>query len=771
MPLKSLIYFLFNKEKAPLYEDEVGNIQEGDPATYQRPDGQLAKLQHSPEGWKDTLIRYARNITYWGMFRDYTVPLKFVKDGANILKNRMWLYGVEAICYIGILRFDRLTTPYNYEDYYLSEINFTKYKQTQTGVTVEALQGGLTKVYKANETTVYEMGIQTDTEHVNIITDGGKFDFTRTFTMMQDQKAIDTDTYWLGLIQTAYEGNPGNDVSWKDVFFGSTSVYPNEDWLGRFDVVQDILIEGKIRIEYKQNITVIVRAEDNDGQTSGGTTQYNLVNQAGNTNDIKDLLISQAISMPAGHRLHIRHTMFNPVNTGHHYTILSGEIKISYAYRFQTTYTRALYPYRLIDQIVRKMSDNQFWAVSSWLEPKKDIVITSQDALRKIDGAIIKTTPMDFFTSVRTLPADASGGGAGLTFEDDKLRIERFDYFFQDEEIMDLGEVKNAELSVAEDLMFNTIKVGQEPNEYQDANGRDEPNQSQLWNTPITRIIKELSLISKYRKDSLGVDQARTNFENKTTTDNKSDNDTFFLHVETDPTPIEVTVSFVAAGNYMIAPLALNFTVGEVINLSGTANNNGAQTVVSLDVVGGGRKVELSAAVVDEANVLATLDFVDHPYFNLARPAYTAITGIPHPDEAFNVELSPKKALLSNGSMIHSCIDLMDDKLIKFQTADKNKELSTTLAGVTVTEKEDIQIGSLAARKFRPYYINFITKLPQATLAQIQAKPYGWVRFTVQGEEFKAYLFDGGFKPATLDAQTWKTLSYKDNDLTKFSLL
>ncbi len=35
-------------------------------------------LQYSPDGWKDQLVNYARNETYYGIFRSYTIPLQFV---------------------------------------------------------------------------------------------------------------------------------------------------------------------------------------------------------------------------------------------------------------------------------------------------------------------------------------------------------------------------------------------------------------------------------------------------------------------------------------------------------------------------------------------------------------------------------------------------------------------------------------------------------------------------------------------------------------------
>ena len=106
--------------------DDFGHVLEASD-DYFKPDGQPARLSYSPDGWKDTLVKYTRNIYYMGLLRDYTVPMKFTGDGAAILKNRMYTEGVESVTYLGIAKLDRTGLPYNYYNWYLSEINFAKY--------------------------------------------------------------------------------------------------------------------------------------------------------------------------------------------------------------------------------------------------------------------------------------------------------------------------------------------------------------------------------------------------------------------------------------------------------------------------------------------------------------------------------------------------------------------------------------------------------------------------------------------------------------------
>jgi hypothetical protein len=102
---KGFLYYLFSKNKLPLYVDKF--VQEGD-QNYNKLTGEPAHLQYAPDGWKDTLVKYARNIKYWGLFRDFTVPMKFVGDGAKILRDQMGKFGIESVVTLGIAKLDRL---------------------------------------------------------------------------------------------------------------------------------------------------------------------------------------------------------------------------------------------------------------------------------------------------------------------------------------------------------------------------------------------------------------------------------------------------------------------------------------------------------------------------------------------------------------------------------------------------------------------------------------------------------------------------------------
>jgi hypothetical protein len=784
MARKSFLYYLFSKNKAPLYVDDDNQVQEGDPGNYSKPDGQPARLQFSPDGWRDVLVKYARNIKYWGLFRDMTVPMNFVGDGAKILRNRMWMTGVESTVHLGVAKLDRTALPYNYRSWYLSEINFSKYKQTKTGVQVEALEGGLSKLLKANENTVYEIPIddydaffvQRDgiifTEKSNFsLTDG--IDYAKSFYGTQyylnfafiNKEAVSSG---IGFFSQQFEDVA--PLSWDDQlksenFFAKAG----EDNTATVNV----RIKGSIGIKCNENSALpplsLRLAFIRSNQLIANQLDYAILSQFLVNGETYYHNIDLTLPLEPGERAYLMATLFafgGTAGVDTRYEFLpDSNLSFEFEGRYKTTYTKELYPMRVFEKLVDKITGGLYQAQSAWLSTMKDISLTSGNGIRGISEAIIKTSLTDFFKAFNHF-------SIGLTVKDDKLIIEPMAYFLNNSIIADIGVVDDAEITIAEDISFNTIKAGYKEKEYNDVNGKYEFNQGQQWSTPITKIIKELDLVSPYRADPIGTELLRINYEGLSTTDKQDDNEVFITNIKKFSSSIVTIVDFVAAGNYMTNPANFPFTAGNIIQISGSASNNKMLLVVAVGV----NIVQFDTAwplIVDEAGANIVITFIKGGIFQLNRPAYTAMTGIPATMVAsiYNVELSPKKALLNNGAFIRSILDLLDADLIKFQSADKNAELSRTLAGVTIKENENIQIGSLDARLFRPYYISFRTKVPINLLELINANPFGKIKFRYNDTDFYGFLMDGGIKPATHDSQTWKLLCAPENDMTKFNTM
>ena len=787
MARKSFLYYLFSKNKAPLYVDENNHVQEGDPGNYTKPNGQPARLQMSPDGWKDTLVKYARNLKYWGLFRDFTVPMRFVGDGAKILHNRMWSAGVEAITYMGIAKLDRTTLPYKYTNWYISELYFTKYKQTRTGVEIQAVEGGLVKYIKANENTAYEIPITTDLEKRFLEHDGVVLTNKSNYLFI-DQLEIKNSEYggfhWLPFMFNNKEATAAG-LTFQTQSLEDINLIPYADklqstnWFARADTLNTDVITAKIQGRIAIKCTRQDAANGlklrflRSNQDIANQNDYEVFSQTplvGGEVYYQDVNIN--IPLQPGERLYFEGFLGTTgVNTDYQF-LGESHLSITYDGRGRKSYIEFLTPERVLEKLLSALTGNQYQAQSNFITARTDVAITSGNAIRGIKDYLnpnkITTSLSDFFKAFGIY-------SIGLTVKDDKLIIEPLADFFKSSIIADLGEVDDVVIEPAEDMMFNRIRCGGEEIEYNDVNGKLEPNQGQTWEPPTKKVVKDLDIKNPYRTDPIGIELLRINYEGLTTTDTKDDGKPFMINIKTVSEVITQTVDFFSSGVYMTNPGNYEIAPGSTIRITGSTGNNNDYLVVAT----GTNIIQFDPAgppVVDETGANITITFLTGGVFKLNRPAYTALSGIPTQMQSsiYNLEFSPKTSILNNGRLIRSILDMMDAELIKRTQADKNGDLSRTIGGVTIDEKADIQIGSLGDRLFLPYYITLRTKVPVNVIELINANPYGKIQFTYNGTVFYMFLMDGGIAPAKAgkdnDAQTWKGIAATENDMKKFEI-
>lgn len=785
MQLKGLIAWLFSEDKKPYYEDSNGLIAEGDKDTLLKPDGQPAHLKYTPDGWKDTLVNFGRSITYMGLFREFTVPMRFVKDGAKILRYILWTKGKNAIAYFALHRLNRLAYPHSYDTFTYGELDFVKSKQKQDDktFTINVMQGGLSKLLKAGENTVYDIAVNTDANKKTVYLDGLPFTNKIIYTVYSGQEIVGTSTpqfYYLGMGIVDKTGL-SQGVIMQDSVFQNTAVIPNNFYFA-WSVSKTIKakITGKISG---------ICTYDNFGNDSN--LLINIIRTSDSTNTIY-----QTVTIPTGGPFSdgdpfnvsfYREIDMNPHDrlyfrvagtpwTQHLFTIQSGEITVQYDVKFDPTLTEGLSPYTLFERITDKMTEGKYGVKSTFLQQMDDLILTSGTALRRTVPSSIKTSLTDFFQAMKTRGKKKYSIGLGI--EGDKLVIEELDYFFQDTVIMDLGVVDDLEIFIAEDLLYNTIKVGYKDQTVDDINGRNEVNVQQRYTTPNDRTPKELDLVSPYRSDPYGIESARSDQFGQKQTSSTADNETFLLSVEKLST-VDVRYYFgdfqteINGGQYYIKiPSVLyQITNGEQLIISGSVSNNGTFTVENTSyLITGFTYIRVTQAVTNEVISSGTVTHKNTEAYSLLRPAYTSITGVDHPAEIFNVELSPKRCLLNCGGLIHSVHDKDEIKFIKFDSAVRNIELSTTIGGVTVTEKDSVVIGSLQDKLFLEYYMTFTTRVPIDYTTLMEINPYGKVKFTDSrtGMVLYGFLWDGGINPEPKDKKSWKLIAAPNQDLSKF---
>lgn len=111
--------------------------------------GIAVTLQHAPDGWDESFIVTERSRKYHGIFRSFTIPMKFIKDGAAIIRNEFYTNGLTASCTLSVQKLDRATLTYFTA--YTGKIEFSTFKDHDNDIEVTTIDGGLAQIIKTRE--------------------------------------------------------------------------------------------------------------------------------------------------------------------------------------------------------------------------------------------------------------------------------------------------------------------------------------------------------------------------------------------------------------------------------------------------------------------------------------------------------------------------------------------------------------------------------------------------------------------------------------------
>lgn len=139
----------------------------------------ITVLPHAPKDWQNIKLNYHRSDVYYGMVRSFSLPITYVKDGAYLLRKAF--YGDPATGRIGQasqanvqLRIEKYNTiTYGYDIIYQADNDFSTFQDhgIEDGdvVTIEIMEGGISKYVKAYEDSKFTIPIPTTGPNVRII--------------------------------------------------------------------------------------------------------------------------------------------------------------------------------------------------------------------------------------------------------------------------------------------------------------------------------------------------------------------------------------------------------------------------------------------------------------------------------------------------------------------------------------------------------------------------------------------------------------------------
>lgn len=489
------------------------------------------ELGFAPEGWdKQTIGQYKRDLIYFGLVRGLSLPLEFVLDGKDILRRAYHKYGVEAGVILELQ--ERQNDPiWTYKTIFEGDVDFSQYEFDGIRASVTQMESGITKNFKSREAIRYEFPLVGD-DVVNIVLPGVQFTeqtiFSPKFVDTSDLNVARRFTIGIDLISQGFNSGFVEALNTDQRNAADSDDFNNDAFIiGRRSGGVNVRFTGNLKGEVTSALPFPAPNNELRLQSTNGTVVHvfvHIVAPPGTAVPIPfDVDFDFTYNLAEGEGLFLYSRAGTGV--GEYLVTTEGNINASISAVSDPSNCKGLKAIDLFKRIAKRISPttpvNSNLINTDWA----NLIFTSGSAIRELEDAKIKITWQDFFNTFRGI--DDAGFGIDSGF----ARIEKGNYFMRNAEIMNIGNVNKCAHKVAEDLMFNNLKIGYNDGNTDEPEGLQEYNSLQNWELPLTRINKPQDWTSPTRADQYGIEKLRVQFNvtKQSTSDTDSDNDNFMV--------------------------------------------------------------------------------------------------------------------------------------------------------------------------------------------------------------------------------------------------
>jgi hypothetical protein len=791
-------------------------------------------LPQHPDGWQNIQISFASNNSYWMLNRTFSVPLNFITDGADILRNLRYKgKGFSEVVYVLILRNNRTSGVFEAE--YYGQLDMSKASDDALrGVTINSLEGGLYSYFNTNVNSAYDIPCDESVmDAISVFNDGETLQDKYNFQFISGV----APTYLSYTLPTVFINNEGDSVGVikgdqqvEDANSSGYVVNSSNYILQSIYGISNCRIKGTLTL-VKNPANIYPSNEIYFGLTAATSLHHNTnlitfgLFQFGQT-----IPFDVTINLAANEKLFLIGGS-DPLTPGF---IQFGSSSFSISFNTRNT-TSTLFARRAIavgQALVDKMTNTTgvYSFQSNFLTANNNVVLTCGDAIRQTDHAVVPIYYMslsmsDFFSLYSAIY------DMGFKIVDKTLYLEKKSDLsnIAGGIIFDLGEVAGLTLDCAEDLLFKQFNCGYPDQNYDQNAGKYEYNSTQQYGAPTTATTTVLDITSKIRADGRGIEGIRGALLNKDTTDNSGDKQPFAIDIADAALNLTYTAAQAVPQTYTGTNWITfdNDSNGPVIYFIRAANNytfyfnqNYQKTNINLllRVDNGGHEIQAilfkngqsiaiyqgtdtdgaTAINLNASNIVFNyndnieiriipfdagfqtytvnnanlqVDFIV-PVYPLYRETYTAISGVID-NSVYNARISPHMQLRNWGAYIKSVFYQQQTDTLTFNTGQKNVLFSRTVNGVTITENSNEIIGHLPGDPFFiPYIAKVLYRTPYTFAQQMSLVQAGYITMTFNGVRVNVLpIGQSNTKPMTNEPQQGSFLLAANNSLDTLLLL
>lgn len=505
------------------------------------------------KNWDDFELAYKRS-SYDGVIRSFSTQFEFVNRSYDLLKEEFYKNYLSSKA--GIVFYKR-NNSWNWDEVFRCALDFSTYSEDGSVVSINAIDNTLAAIIKAKKSIQYEYPVA-DLETSVLKYDGLNLQYEAKYVSGGSSAEDNDELQYVQYHGQIVEGGPATisfplyKVDNSELpKLDSPLVFTDEPFSSDGSVRTFAEALSDIDITINLSFSFYVVDDTNKGTTyaqivlfvkrADGTLEQKMRTQ--NTEGNPPTIVNEniKISLHTGDMVGMDLLLYNtdtPITMTWTTYLRKFSMAINFKSRINSVDIDVISPNTILSKLLDSMTEN---TVDH--EGVIDVTLPSSGGITPIVfNRLLERTYIMAAESARGLPKakiytsykkfcewmEAEFGYVPVINEN-TVTFRHRDKLFSSTVVKDLGtKINDYELTVNDSLIYSSVKVGYDKQDYDSINGRDEFRFTNEFSTGLKLTDNTLSLISPYRADAYGI-EFLVQKRGEDTTDNDSDNDVFFV--------------------------------------------------------------------------------------------------------------------------------------------------------------------------------------------------------------------------------------------------
>ena len=504
------------------------------------------------KNWDDFELAYKRS-NYDGVIRSFSTKFEFFNRSYELLKEE---FAKNYLSSKAGIAFYKRNNSWNWDKIFHCTLDFGTYSEDGMVVSINAVDDNLAAIIKAKRNILYEYPVA-DLYTRSLNYDGLKFQYEAKYVLGGSTYESDgvqyvnitkvfggTYAYTIPIYKLSNSELPSLDspIIFSDAQFTESSL---EEGVPFAEALADVHIDFNFTTDYYvhiyegivKNIKLRIFKKDSGGAIEDVWSHYS----DGFYKYINEII---PIDLIKGQKTYfmMELTFGAPISEGSFtknvvdVVFPNFSLGISFMSRINTVNIDVISPITVLGKLLDSMTDSTetYSGLIDDYDPRMSMdrlstsYIMAAESARGLPNAKLYTSYKKFCDWM-----EAEFGYVPVINENTVTFMHR-DKLFTSTVVKDLGtEINDYEFSVNDSLIYSSVKVGYDKEDYDSVNGRDEFRFTNEFSTGLNLRDNTLSLISPYRADAYGI-EFLVQKRGEDTTDNDSDNDVFFVSCDQD---------------------------------------------------------------------------------------------------------------------------------------------------------------------------------------------------------------------------------------------